>query len=59
MERLHLAHWQNADLLLVTDGEVPKVEEKVMEDLQEAKSSGARVYGVVVGSLAEKTAGSV
>lgn len=50
VERLHLANWQNADLLLVTDGEVPRVEEKVMEELEEAKSCGARVYGVVVGN---------
>lgn len=50
VERLHLAQWQNADLLLVTDGEVPKVQDSVMQNLEEAKSCGARVYGVVVGS---------
>lgn len=50
VERLHLAQWQNADLLVVTDGEVPKPSEKVLVELDEAKSSGARVYGVVVGS---------
>ncbi|CAE7217987.1 ravA [Symbiodinium natans] len=43
--------WQNADLLLVTDGEVPKPSDGVLESLGEARAEyGARVYGVVVGS---------
>ncbi|CAJ1382272.1 unnamed protein product [Effrenium voratum] len=51
VERLHRAQWQNADLLVVTDGEVPKPEASVLAELQEAKDLiGARVYGVVVGS---------
>jgi len=44
--------WRNADLLLITDGDVPRPGEKVMAGLEKAcKSSGARVVGIV---LAEK-----
>ncbi|CAE7206212.1 viaA [Symbiodinium necroappetens] len=43
--------WQNADLLLVTDGEVPRPTDGVLGALGEARAEfGARVYGVVVGS---------
>ena len=40
------------------DGEVPKPSEKVLVELDEAKSSGARVYGVVVGRSVQKNGSS-
>ena len=49
VQRLQLAQWENADLLVVTDGAVPRVSEQVLEHLEAAKERGCAVYGVVVG----------
>jgi len=47
------SHWRNADVLLITDGEVPEPSMEVREALQTAREEcGARVYGIVVGSKA-------
>ncbi|CAE8587852.1 unnamed protein product [Polarella glacialis] len=43
--------WENADILLVTDGQVPEPDRSVVTALQTARQNcGAHVYGVVVGS---------
>lgn len=42
--------WENADILLVTDGEVPPPNEEVMNRLNAAKRDLAvRVYALVIG----------
>jgi len=44
-------HWRNADILLVTDGEVPHLQSECADALQKAQDDfGVRVYGVVVNS---------
>eukprot|EP00929_Paragymnodinium_shiwhaense_P043597 TRINITY_DN22410_c0_g2_i3.p1 TRINITY_DN22410_c0_g2~~TRINITY_DN22410_c0_g2_i3.p1 ORF type:complete len:1399 (-),score=279.90 TRINITY_DN22410_c0_g2_i3:463-4191(-) len=41
--------WRNADLLVVTDGEIPRVDDDVLEELEKAKEAeGAKVVGIVL-----------
>lgn len=43
--------WRNADVLIVTDGEVPMPREKVVQDLERAQETeGTRIVGIVLGS---------
>ena len=50
LARLNEAEWSNADILLVTDGEIKPPDETLIANLNEAKEEmGLKVHGLLVG----------
>lgn len=50
LTRLDTEEWENADILLVTDGEIKPMQEDLLEALNERKAErGLKVHGLVVG----------
>ena len=50
LARLDTEEWENADILLVTDGEIKPMQEDLLEALNERKAErGLKVHGLVVG----------
>ena len=50
LARLDTEEWENADILLVTDGEIKPMQEDLLDALDERKSErGLKVHGLVVG----------
>eukprot|EP00884_Botryococcus_braunii_P021264 jgi/Botrbrau1/7821/Bobra.9_2s0002.1 len=50
LERLETAQWAQADILLVTDGEIPMPNEELLERLDTARAAlGLEVHGLLVG----------
>lgn len=51
LQRLGEEVWNNSDILMVTDGEVPMPADEVVDRLEHAKSEmGLRVHGILVGA---------
>ena len=51
LSRLDEEEWSNADILLVTDGEIRPPDEEMLSDLDNAKETmGLKVHGLLVGS---------
>ena len=50
LARLDTEEWENADILLVTDGEIKPMQEDLLDALDDRKSErGLKVHGLVVG----------
>jgi len=50
LARLDTEEWENADILLVTDGEIKPMQEDLLDALDQRKSErGLKVHGLVVG----------
>lgn len=50
LERIKTSEWETADVLLVTDGELPKPEESLLNEIRAASNKlGLEVHGVLVG----------
>ena len=54
LARLNEAEWSNADILLVTDGEIAPPDENLVANLNEAKEEmGLKVHGLLVGDAGD------
>ena len=55
LARLNEAEWCNADILLVTDGEIAPPDENLISSLNEAKEEmGLKVHGLLVGDAGDE-----
>ncbi|KXZ43153.1 hypothetical protein GPECTOR_100g6 [Gonium pectorale] len=51
LERLAKAEWSQADILMVTDGEIPNPDDKIVEAIRRANTElGLEVHGLLVAS---------
>jgi uncharacterized protein with von Willebrand factor type A (vWA) domain len=54
LERLGREEWNLADILMVTDGEIPPPDEDILQKLNAAKEDlGLNVHGLLVGRVTE------
>ena len=55
LARLNEAEWSNADILLVTDGEIAPPDENLISSLNDAKEEmGLKVHGLLVGDAGDE-----